>query len=482
MNRAFARRLTYVASLLLLHTQIAAAAQDGTEVRAYVNDSCIVADEPYYVPVTASTNDQATKSLLLGLVVGKLTELILKYVIGATATHISSGAERKDTRYAVTREMNLYRADLQPSPTLRLNAQLGCMTIVAARFPADKQDCTASYLPKELARETMNLPQDQWQTTRTDDSLQNQLRRANICVDGQPDAVYEARFEFSEDGTTYRLTDAGYRVHSLFDTSNKQARRSVLYTLEISEPGNSEQREKLSTAWVNIGTVTASDTPSAASGEASSPWLRVPTLSIDARRAYEEKTRLHHEVAGEIEAAGRAITRNQRLMVALQQRIDTAASPEVAEGLKQQRLKSEVQIQTLQAEIEARKAEYSELPQAAQEFMPVSIEVGVTETRSEKVALTLLADLMKKNTGSIASAGGNFSTNLVSKSLDPPVAHHAPDPGARLEFARARYFDSLVDFKLSKATGDSSDAGRRLAAAVKEYNAARKPFGLAAIP
>ena len=44
------------------------------------------------------------------------------------------------------------------------------------------------------------------------------MRRANVCVDGKAKAVYEARFEFSTDGTAYRLKDAGYRIESLLTT------------------------------------------------------------------------------------------------------------------------------------------------------------------------------------------------------------------------------------------------------------------------
>ena len=41
-------------------------------------------------------------------------------------------------------------------------------------------------------------------------------------------------------------------------------------------------------------------------------------------------------------------------------------------------------IKTQAAELDARKAEYQDLPLAPLEFMPVTIEVAVTETESEK--------------------------------------------------------------------------------------------------
>ncbi len=101
----------------------------------------------------------------------------------------------------------------------------------------------------------MDLPQKDWKTSRTDDSIENQLRRANVCVDGNARAVYEGRFEFSKDGTTYRLKSAGYRIDSLLTTQEKGASRTVLYTLKITQPGATDQQEALSSAWVDLGTV-----------------------------------------------------------------------------------------------------------------------------------------------------------------------------------------------------------------------------------
>jgi hypothetical protein len=373
--------------------------------------------------------------------------------------------------------MNLFRADLQPAPTVRLNGQLGCMTIVAATFAAEAANCADSYLPRELARDTMHLPQSEWRTSRTDDSLSNQLKRANICVAGEPDAVYEARFEFSEDGTAYRLRNAGYRVDSLLTASGKGATRNVFYTLDISQPGKTDQHESLSTAWVNVGPVAAGERVSAPATDAP-PWLRVPAMSVEARRAYEEQTRLHHEVAGEIAAARRAVTRNQRMLEDMDHRIAAAATPALAKGLKQERLRIEVQTQTLESEVAARTAEYNELPQAPLEFMPVSIEVGVTETRSEKRTLLALADIMNSNSDRIASAGASASSSFVARSFDANASTAPPDPAARLERTRAAYFDALVEVRAQADASAGADLAQRLTLATTEYNAARQALGL----
>src|SRR5260370_33248198 len=114
----------------------------------------------------------------------------------------------------MNRQKNLYRVDFRPAPSLGINAKLGCMTIVAARFKPEPADCSAEYLPKELSRDTKELPQSERQTSRTDDSIENQLRRANVCVIGKAQAAYETRLEFSNDVNAYRLKDAGDHAES----------------------------------------------------------------------------------------------------------------------------------------------------------------------------------------------------------------------------------------------------------------------------
>jgi hypothetical protein len=484
MNTAFVRGLAGALSLSLLQpgpAQAAQAAHDNVELRAYVNDACIVADEPYFLPASGNKDDQATAKFLplLGLIVGKLAELFVNHEIQSSADRLKSGAARKDTRYAVSRHMNLYRADLAPAPVLGINAKLGCMTIVAGAFKPEPADCTAEYLPKELADESRDLPQSEWKTSRTDDSVENQLRRGNVCVDGRVKAVYEARFEFSKDGTAYRLKDAGYRIESLLTTGDKGASRTTLFTLKISDPAATDQQEVLSTAWVNIGAVSAGSRSAGSNGDAA-PWLRVPPMSIEARRTYEEKTKVHQEVMGEIEALKRAMTRDQRMLASLDQRI-AAAAADTADGLRQERTRIAVQAETQAAELDARNAEYQDLPHSPLEFMPVTIEVAVTESESEKKARLALADIIGKNSDIVGSAVGNAATGVVSRSLPLPglkTVRDAADRADELELARSRYYDALVAAKSAPAGKAGADSQRELALARDKYNEARHSLGL----
>jgi hypothetical protein len=450
----------------------APAAHDAVELRAYVDDSCIIADEPYFLPVSGNPDQGTAKFLpLIGLIVGKLAELFVNHQIQASANRIKSGAVRKDTRYAVIKEMNLYRVDFQPAPVLGINAKLGCMTIVAADFKPQPAQCTAEYLPKELTKESRDLPQNEWQTSRTDGSIENQLRRANVCVNGKAKAVYEARFEISKDGTAYRLKDAGYQIEGLLTTSDKGASRATVYTLKISNPGATDQQEVLSSAWVNIGMVRAGSHAGAPAPD-KAPWLRVPPMSNEARRVYEEKTKVQQDVSGEIEALKRALTRNQRMLAGMDQRI-TMAAADTVEGLRQERTRVAVQIQTQEAELDARKAEYQDLPRTPMDFMPVTIEVAVTETESEKKAQLALADIIGQNGGLVGSAVGG----LFSKSVAPADINTDAEPAHDLESARAAYYDALVEAQ-NGTTGKSSDSQRKLSAMKDKYNEARRSQGL----
>jgi hypothetical protein len=465
----------------LLQMQVAQAAKDTVNVRAFVNDSCIIADEPFFVPVAPAQDGEGQNTAkflpLLGLVVGKLAELFINHEIQSKANQFKSGVARKDTRYAVTEQMNLYRVDLEPAPSLSINAKLGCMTIVAGTFKPDATDCTAAYIPKELAKDSMNLPQDKWRTTRTDDSIENQLRRADICVDGKTRAVYEARFEFSSDGTAYRLKDAGYRIDTLLTTDKPAVTRTTLYTLKISNPSATDQQEVISSAWVNIGTVKAGSHSEGKPGK-EVPWLRVPPLSVEARRIYEEKTKVHQEVTGQIEALQRAHTRNQRLLVGLDQRI-AKAGKDILPGLKQERTRIAVQDQSQSAELDARNAEYQDLPRAPLEFMPVTIEVGVTETESEKKAQLALAEIVGSNSDLVASAVGNAATGLLSKAAaNSDLKLDADEPAGDLERARAAYYDALIADHSAAGGPAKQEAQHNLLASKEKYNDARRSVGL----
>jgi len=129
---------------------------------------------------------------------------------------------------------------------------------------------------------------------------------------------------------------------------------------------------------------------------------------------------------------------------------------------------------------DARRAEYQDLPRAPLEFMPVTIEVAVTETESEKKAQVALAELVGSNSDLVASAVGNAATGLISKSTNLGDLKIDPDPAelARtLEHARAGYYDALVAAQTGSASS-KQDLERNLALEKDKYNEARRVAGL----
>ena len=476
-----------VAVLSLLQLPLAQAALDPPAIHVFVNDSCILADEPFFVPAASSKDggEPITPKFLplVGIVIGKLVEMFINSEIQGGATAIKNKGARKDTRYALTREMNLYRADLSGAPKLVINSKLGCMTIVAANLKPASAACVADYIPKTLARESFEVPEEQWKTSRVDNSVENQLRRANVCVDGKVAAVYEARFEFSDDGTAYRLKNAGFQVNSLLTTQDKGAVRNTAYTLRVSQPGTTDQQEVLSSAGVNLGALMAGAASAGGGGDAA-PWLKVPPLTADARRAYEEKTRAYQKVADEIDDLKRAMTRNQRVLDGIDQRARDA-SGDIAAGLKQEHTRVAVEYQTQGAELDALNEEYRELPHDPLEFMPVTIEVAVTETESEKKLLQALSDLIGSNSDFVASTVSGMATSALSKSVnsaDLDLTSDAKDQQALLNGTRVRY-EAAQRANANAAPGSAAQVAKdRLAQAKRDYNAARKAAGLEELP
>src|SRR6202035_211676 len=206
------------------------------------------------------------------------------------------------------------------------------------------------------------------------------------------------------------------------------------------------------------------------------PWLRVPPMSIEAQRIYDAKTKVQQEVMGEIEALTRAQVRNRRILAGLDQRL-AAANAETADGLKQERTRIAVQNETLGADLDARSAEYRDLPRTPLEFMPVTIEVAVTETESEKKAQLALADIIGKNSDLVGSAVGGLISKSVS-ATDIKTESDAVDSAGELERARDRYFDALVEVQTTGSGKGGEESQRNLGLTKDKYNEVRRSQGL----
>jgi hypothetical protein len=112
--------------------------------------------------------------------------------------------------------------------------------------------------------------------------------------------------------------------------------------------------------------------------------------------------------------------------------------------------------------------------------MPVTIEVAVTETESEKKLQLAMADLVGNHSDVVSSAVESATNGLLSKAVNLDDGSRTDGKAAassELERARARHFDARTDVETAPG-GASQPQKQELAAAKDDYNAARRLVGL----
>jgi hypothetical protein len=456
------------------------AAQEPVPLHAYLTASCIIADEPFYAPDSDAAKPGAPRAKflpLIGLVVGKLAEVFITHEMESSANQIKVRAARKDTLYTVISPLNLYLADGSALPRLKLNPHLGCLTIVAAKLSPQGTDCTQAYLPKQLPTTSKpapaaSAPAASEPAAGESGSVENSLRRANICVLGSAAAVYEARIELSDDATAFRLHSTGYQINSLLSTTQSKATRESFYAVKIMPPANPENTPALADAAVQLGTVRAG---AHSDGADAGLWQRLPPPSVDSQRAFDQRTHDAQDLNGQIEALKRSVTRAQRTIADLDERIPQQSGA-VADQLKQERDKLTVQYQLESAQLDSLIEELKELPPISMQFMPIMAQVSVTETESEKTEEMALADIIGQSSGFIGGAVGDAVTADLTRSLK-----HSAARTDEFSDLRGRYFDARVAYRFA-APGDAPALLQRLTQAKNAYNKARMARGLEAIP
>ncbi len=446
-----------------------------------MNESCIVSDEPYLLQIGEDVQVERSISLS-GLVVSKLGQAMLKGFVRATGSQLGAFSRSRDMYYVAAKDFNLYQAALYESPKAALNEKLGCATVVAARFEPDNVDCTHLYDPKVLPGTDIAPAEFATRAVREDSSVENILRRANICLRGDAQSVYEVRFEKSDDLTAYRLQSAGLWINSLLSTTRKNARRGVVYTMEIAEPAADSEMRILSSAWVDIGEVQAGYELDEPPSSSRSEWLRIPPMSSTASNVYEVDTSVHQDVFAEIKALERSVIRDIRQLEGMRERMKTASESILAETQKEMN-GLELRILRNESLLDARRAEYLDLPQFERKYMPVSIRFGVIESRSQKRALATLSAYLESNSSRIAGAAGAAASKMaIERSLDTGLLPELT-PEARLEQARTDYFDALVAWRESTYDGSpaAAEIERNLAHSRENYNAERTAVGIAPV-
>jgi hypothetical protein len=439
--------------------------------RAYTNSSCIIADEPFLLPETADDTSARTAPLV-SMIVAKLANVLITGAIDGLSGGFSKRGGRKDTAYVTANNVNLYVADLSGEPQVNLNPEFRCATVVTGDIQPSDYDCTDEYIPREASVEFLNLPPSEWVTTRKDNSVENILKRANVCVVGKVASVFEARIILSDDGTAYRVDSAGYKVNSLFSTKSKSAKRNLFYTMEVVEPTADGDGRVLTMPLLDLGEVTAG-VSSLGDTAVSSNWLLVPDISSNARRDFQSDTVVHQEVFGKIEALERVVTRDSRVLAGIEER-SKGVSSNIRDALKGEMTAIEIRLIKSDSLLEALRGEYADLPVVAEQYMPVTIRFGITESRSERKALQAIGGILEKNSEMLASKASEMIG--IERSLDAmPVE-------SELDIARAAYFDAKIALEIeSPSAAGTEKLYSELEVAKQSLNAALVAEGLAPI-
>ena len=140
----------------------------------------------------------------------------------------------------------------------------------------------------------------------------------------------------------------------------------------------------------------------------------------------------------------------------------------------------ELRILRSESQLDARRAEYDDLPRVTRNYMPVTLRFGVIESRTEKRAMATLSKYLKNNSSRIATAAAGQAGFERSFEIDDVSE---PDESEMLEQARTEYYDALVAYEELSAKGIApmDEDERGLAEALGNFNAARAAAGIAPV-
>lgn len=366
-------------------------------VRVYANDSCIIADEP-----VVAEGIEATKALgWAGVVVGNTTQAMIGDIVRAFASALRFLAAPKETTYLASSEFYLYQVDYSISARPTISPFFGCVTVVAGEFNAIGSDCMGEYEPARIEED--QISNDSISRIRAGRSARNVLRRANICLVDEPDYVFENRLEYSEDSTAFRLRSAGYQVNRLLSTKRTNAERAILKTVSLFAPSADGRGEHLASSWINYGKLKSGDFERSDSDLNVSGWTRLPRMSAAATQSYQAQSHYISEAEETIRETESAILRRLRQIRSIEHQIASGDS-DLNRGLRPEVDRLKVRLAIDSAALDAVKAEFNDMPKDVRRFMPVSLQVRVTESKSEARLLTWLADFLEANSYQIAES------------------------------------------------------------------------------
>ena len=157
----------------------------------------------------------------------------------------------------------------------------------------------------------------------------------------------------------------------------------------------------------------------------------------------------------------------------------STASEETQEKMKREMVNLEYKLLHMESLLDARRLEYDELPKPDRYYMPVTIGVGLIESKSERRALATLGAFLEDHRVEIVDKAESMAFERSTDLLDAD----GESAEVSLEQARQDYYDALVAVEEARAGGDNNpdEAEAQLLQAKQGYNEARSEAGIPAI-
>lgn len=384
-------RILVVCALFIAQPLIAS---DIVETRVFLNESCVIADEPVVVD-----DYEAGKGLFSAGIVSTVAQTMISSVVRSLAGGIRSSGRGKNHVYEAEQDIYLYQADFAKSPNAELNTQLACVTIVSGYFDGENDACAAEYKPATLSMSEASA--GAINELRARRSAANVLRRANICLKKEPHYVFETRMELADDRSAFRMNSVGYEISRLQSARSDTDSRSLTSTYSFLEPSANGTGRVVANTWLKYGKVSPGIKVSSVEDSKRSGWTRLPALSGSVGKAYLADSGPYRALEKKMKELETDILRGVREQSALfaQAELENEA---VAADLRRTASRLDTQIATQTAKLNALRTELDEMPKFSRDYMLVKFRVSVTESRSEEAMKLWLAEMIEANSWSIS--------------------------------------------------------------------------------
>ncbi len=391
-----------------LQSPVATAAAKETHV--YINEECLV---------TKDAKPAGFGAVLLAVIAPTIAE----NSVSGLATLFKKMGEDQKKSYSGYKEIPLYLRVGEPDH-LRLNPELGCITVVTGKFHTDIPAIPKDKDSKSVTSEAVGL-----------------LHDAGINV-LPADLVYEAQILASPDQTAFRIRSTYLEINE-FQSGKKKV--GLVVGITLNGPSKDGKPATLTGSPINLGVVKKSRIVKLGQFEAGKETvlLKTPFVSPEAAFSYyssrKERIRLESqrqyldEILPIIIGIGKEANNNgddQRKL---------AAKKALAEIVtKRQKIQNHLDL----PEIRNRN------------FMPIDVQVTVTETTSGSKAAKYIANVLEGSKEAIKTVVANELSPTVQDKVKRDEEDRVRGLNKSLSEAQVKYADAyLASAKSPDATG-----------------------------